>query len=343
MNKKKKDMDIINREKLMKKEQLIFNMGKYVPLDKYNQAQKINVYTQSNRYGKDVPILMGNTKIGYLISKLPQHNFGSIGEYIVDTLPTSMITVKGVEKTEVIAEKTTNNGQQIISRRFLSNILSTWGYITNTTYRNAIRLWAKDIEHKLPLSHYKVITSHFKEYDYNKKELVEKPYKTYIPIEYNEVKTKTYKMLSGNEAISMLRDFLYLMRNKTVTHIIKNLNKNIISHQLYQAINNILTDDLYDKREKNLIIKAIKDKLYYTYSSVDVAWAFPKYPPEYIIGLLKEIQSRNYYSDMYVPIIYNLIKYPIKCKDTQIRPMTDIQHEKNKDDYDIGQYIWEDY
>jgi len=305
MNKKLED---INKNKQVKVEQLIFNRGKNVSLDTYNQAQRINVYERVNRWGKVTPILKGNTFIGSNIAELPQHNFGSIGEYIVDTLPNSFICVKGVEKTEVISERTTYNGQQIISRRFICNLISTWGYITELQYKNALKMWAKDITQRICNDKY-----------------------------------KDYKMVSGKEALQIIKDMLYLIRNNSFENIIDNMGKGIISEQLYSVINSILTDTTLTKQEQQDRIMRIKEKLYYNYSVVDYAWAFPKYNTEYLISIIKQLQSGEYLTDMYIPIINNLKKYPIKCKDTHLKPMTDIQHKKNRDDYDIGQYIWEDY
>ncbi len=37
---------------------------------------------------------------------------------------------------------------------------------------------------------------------------------------------------------------------------------------------------------------------------------------EYLIGLIKELQSNRYLTELMYPIINNLYKYPIKCKDT---------------------------
>jgi len=303
-----KALDNINKNKQVNDEQLINNLGKNIPLNNYNQSQRINVYERINRWGKIVPILKGNTFTGSNIAELPQHNFGSIGEYIVDTLPNSFITVKGVEKTEVISEMTTHNGQQIISRRFICNLISTWGYVTGLRYKNALKMWATDVEQKLYDNKYKI-----------------------------------YKMVSGHTAIQLIKDLLYLIRNKSYDDIIENIGKGIISEQLYSVINSILNDKGLSKEEQQEKIMRIKENMYYNYSVVDYAWAFPKYNAEYLISLIKQLQSGEYIIDMNVPVINNLKKYPIKCKDTHLKPMTDEQHIKNRDDYDIGQYIWEDY
>jgi len=304
----KKVLENINKSREFVDSELINNKGKNISINNYTVAQRLNTYEQTNRYGKVVPILMGNTKTGYQISKLPQHNFGSIGEYKVDTLPNSFITVKGVEKTEVISEMTTHNGQQIISRRFICNLISTWGYITGLQYKNALKMWAKDISQRIYNGRY-----------------------------------KEYKMVSGEQAVSIIKDMLFLIRNKSFDNIIENLGRGIISEQLYSVINSILTDTTLDKKQIQQKVMAIKNKLYYSYDKNGYAWAFPKYNVEYLIGLIKQLQSGQYYNEMFVPVINNLKKYPIKCKDTHLKPMTDEQHIKNRDDYDIGQYIWEDY
>lgn len=327
-------------ERLLKKEQLINNLGDNYPTDRYNTAQRLNVYEIVTRYGKVSPRVTGNTRIGESINQLPIHTFGSIGQYIIDTLPNSFMSRNAVEKTEIRTDNLKFRKQQIVNRRFICNVLSTWGYIMGISYKNTIKMWAKDIDYTLPKKHYAVIDKKVKENGYIK------TYKVYVPERTDKELHKTTKCLSGQEVLLMIRDIIFLIRNSNLKDMEKDLVDNAtISAHLGNRIYDIIHDKTLDKNQKEKKIKAIKDKVYITYQSdtQDLIWTFPKYNVQYLIGLIKELQSGDYLMDIYVPVINNLKKYPIECKDTHLKPMNDEQHNKNKDDYDISQYIWEDY
>ena len=287
--------------------QIIFKKGNK-SLSEYNMAERINSREWTTKYGKVANKQYGNTRLGKNIARLPQHNFGSIAEYNIDTLPNSYLSRNGIEKFELSQSNKYYRGKSLISRRFLCKILSTWAYAVGITYKQAIKLWAKDI----------------KQYTYNGK-------------------TRTYKMLSATEGQQMIKDLLFLIRNKSVQDILKYAESGIISEHLYHRINGIINDDLWDNDEKQQKIMQIKDRLYITHQLGNKVWAYPKYSAEYLISIIKDLQSGQYFTDIYIPVINNLFKYPIECKDTHLKPMTDTEHIKARDDYDIGQYIWEDY
>jgi len=149
-------------------------------------------------------------------------------------------------------------------------------------------------------------------------------------------KVRTYKCISGEEAILLLKDILFLIRDKKYNF---KRYKDKISPQLYSVLWGILHDKEHNKEHTKELIDSIKDRCYYTYQAYDKVWATPKYNPNYIISIIKELQSGKYYIDLPVPIINNLYKYPIRCTDMS---NTDIDSsEKTSDDYDIGKYIWE--
>ena len=290
----------------IEKEQLINKLN--IPLDDYNSAQRLHNREWITPYGKVANKQTSNTRLAYKISRLPQHNFGSIADYNIDTLPNSYLSRNGIEKFELSQTNKYYNGMSIISRRFACNILSTWAYVIGISYKNAIKIWAKDIPQTLPNG-----------------------------------KIKDYKMLSGEECIYMIKDLLFLIRNKSPEKILKYAQSGIISEQLFTRINGIISDSLWNKKEKYARIMQIKDRLYINQQSLDKVWAYPKYSVEYLISTIKLLQSGKYFTEIYVPIINNLFKYPIECKDTHTKQLTDIEHRKARDDYDIGQYIWEDY
>jgi hypothetical protein len=297
--------------KLIKKEQVIFGED----LNKNNPAKNINVREWTTQYGKVTNKTYGNTRIGKDIDRKIVRNFGCISDYNVDTLPNSYLSRNGIEKFEITQAGKYYNGVDIISRRFLSRVLSMWCYIVGIKYKdtknknNGINIWCEDINCQVTTGEYKI-----------------------------------YKMLSGNECIEMLKDLLALIRNNSLDKLMERaINHNIISDKLYNVLwtikhNNKLSDEQKQKRYYN-----IKNRLYYDYNTKDKVWCYPKYNPEYLIGLIKDLQSGDYFTDLYVPIINDLYKYPIECKDTHLKPMSDDEHKSNKDDYDLGKYIWEDY
>jgi len=303
----------------------------YIPTKRwedYNPAQNINTIEFTTRYGKVYNKVYGNTRAGKIISNLPTYNFGSIADYIVDTIPKTYTHIKSIEKFEINETGKYYNGMSIISRRFICNILNFWARVLNIPYKYAIKMWAIKEKQLTSHKHYeKVITNRGIRY----KLIKDKP-------EYRE-----YYLISGQEAILMLKDILYLMRNKTPEKLIKHAEEGKISSQLHNVIYGILNDIIDTKKEKQERFEKIKERLYYIIQAHDKVWSFPIINPEYIISLIKELQSGKYYLDIYVPVIHQLKKYPIECKDTHVKPLTNEQHEQNKDDYDIGKYIWADY
>jgi len=308
----KKNKDIINDSPIIKempndtsedifiKNQIINNIN--MSLDNYNEAQIINTYSTVNKYGKNVSIVTGNTRKADTIRQLPFYSFGSIDEYNINTLPKSYLSRYGVEKFELF-QSGNYNGKSLISRRYLCDILNTWCKILKIPYKQGVKMWCIDIEQVL-------ITG----------------------------KTKKYTSINGEIAIRILKDILFLMRNKSFKSITKYAKKEKVSQQLHNYIKGLT----YDRVSKDYI-KGLKDNLYFTLKANDIVWAIPKYSPDYIIKHIKLLQSGKYLTDIYVPIINNLTKFPIKCTDMTVKPMTNDEHDKNSDDYDIGKYIWEDY
>jgi len=98
----------------------------------------------------------------------------------------------------------------------------------------------------------------------------------------------------------------------------------------------------YMKREKvAVILNNIKGRLYRIEQLGDKVWSYPKLNILYILSLLDMLNDRNFFMDIEIPIIYDLYKYPIHCSDTHLKPMSDSEHDKNKDDYDYTQYVFE--
>ena len=309
-NKKSKELTEVEKE-LIHTPQLyneIYNRGK--SLRTLNQADIMNTYDVVNRYGRLKPILKANTRTGYNISRTSMHNFGSIGDYDIDTIPLSHIKCKGTEITYMSYETKQTKNKQLISRRFLSKVLSTWCYVVGIKYKI-------DITKENELSGIKI---------WGKK----------IPNDTG-IYTGKNNMLSGNDIVLILKDLIYLTRHKDLKNIQDDIIKSQVSTELYNVIKYKVRKE---KKSMINVVNEMKHKLYYDYQipETDIIWTYPKYPIEYLIGLIKELQSGKYLTELLYPAINNLYQYPIKCKDTFVKPMTDKEHEKNADDYDTSQY-----
>jgi len=291
------------------REEIVNDLGSRVSYGNYNEAQKINVSEWISRYGKETNAILGNTKKGRIITRLPQHNFGSITEYNIDTLPNSYLSRNGIEKFEITQDNKMYRGKDIMSRRFNSKILSCWCYALGIKYKKGIELWCKDIKIRLDKTG----------------------------------NNKSIKMLSGKEVIPMIKDIIFLTRYNKLEEIAKYSDKGIISPELHDLLYELLYDSTLSYEDKQEIFNNIKDKLYINHQIRDKVWTYPKYSIEYLIGLIKQIQSGEFFDELYIPVIYQLKKYPLECKDTHLKPMTPEQHIKTYDDYDLSQYYEDNY
>ena len=294
-----------NVENDVYKEQVINKIGRN--LNTYNEAQNLNPYEFVDRWGNLRARDRGNTKIGSLISRLPIHNFGSIADYEIDTVPISIIRAKGQEVTTLKTDNKEYRNKQVISRRFLCNILKYWCYILGIRYYHkkeenhmtGLKLWA-------------------------------------IPV---KIQDDIYEMITGDIGRKLLKDILYLTRNKNIDNIKEKVKEGYLSGHLLEVFD-------FKSKGKNAVsfkeqLNNIKDRLYYDFQIKEHAWSFPKYNVEYLIYTMNDLHSGNYITEMCLPVIQDMYKYPIYCKDTFIKPVSSDNHNKAKDDYDIGQYIWE--
>lgn len=297
-------------DEIVKSQLINYLHGK--PLDTYNSAQKINVSSKITRWGKVATNEDSNTYLGRTLSRQKITHFGSIGDFTVDSLPIAMIRRykgggketknlhKGTQITWMSTKNSQSNGVQLISRRFISRLINYWAYVVDlggntkkSNYMLALDLWSVSLTHP----------------------------KT----------NRTYKMIDGYVAIDIIRDILFLIRNKQV-------DPSKMSQHLY----NIIRDKTYhSKKPFEEILGDMKKRVYYTRQLGEIAWSYSDIHPNYLRNLLMDLRSGDYDLEIKVPSIINLYKYPIECKDTQVKQMTEKQHEKNLDDYDISQYIYE--
>jgi len=273
-----------------------------------NIAQKLTAIEWYNKYGKQDNLQTGNTYKGKHIEQTKPLNFGSIDDYNIDTLPKGLFHCKGTEITQV--KEIDYRKKKLINRRFLSNILQTWCYFMGIKYIDntdkyeftGTKLWGKELEYSINL------------------------------------KDKSAIFLTGKQGKQMIRDIIFLSRNKRLSKMKDYIENKKVSPQMYRTI-------LYrvhsEKKTFDEILQDIKSRVFYDYSIGEYAWAYPKYNIEYLTRTLRELSTEKYFLSILIPIIEHLRKYPIICKDTHVFPKSDEEHNKAKDDYDISQHIWE--
>lgn len=140
---------------------------------------------------------------------------------------------------------------------------------------------------------------------------------------------KQYNLLSGIEGEQLIYELLYNIHHN-----------NIKCFYEYRAeINNPEQANEVVVLREFYIKGKIKEQLLvneYWYS-----WKFPRYTEEYLYSLLDEINSGKYYKDIYIPVIEDLFKYPLKNTDIRCKPLTDKQFMKAKNEYE--QAIFDNY
>jgi len=294
----------------LKQQELIENFN--IPLDDYNQAQLMKNIEWVTKYGKVANKQISNSKTVRSIGRLPVKTFGSAGQYDVDSLPSTLFKCKGTEVTEVNTDNYTNENTSILSRRFVSDILSYWSYVMGIRYvpdeskpdkPSGIGIWGKEVNYSGVKGEWK--TKHF---------------------------------ITGEDIKMMLKDIIFLTRNQKAKQIYKKIRSGIVSSYLYDTITSLR---YVKKTTTNTILQRIKNRLYYDYQVSDIAWSFPKYNVNYLIELVNELNSGKYYNNILTPLIYEMHKYPIECKDTRVFPLTQQRHTDNYGDYDLQQYISE--
>lgn len=288
------------------KEQLINPTTRIINYSDTDASKKINVQTFTTKYGKIRGRELSNTKLGNYIARTKTINFGSVGDFSIDAIPNSLIRSKGTEVTWVSSDSKCFRNKQLISRRFLSKICQFWSYMVGIRY------------------------------DFHKGEMNGLwEWGTMLKL-HNTNEHHTF--LSGGDAIAMLKDILFVIRNKNIKNINKFYNDGRISKQLY----NILIEMASQKNNsiENTLME-MKYRVYYDYKLDDKVWSYPKVRVNYLFNLIKEINNGDYLTDILVPVIHNLHTYPIICKDTHVKPMSTEEHENNTDDYDLTQYVFE--
>jgi hypothetical protein len=277
-----------------------------------NSSQKITLKVYYNRYGNLQVTTMGNTYLASNIANRRIRNFGSVEQLRITNLPESLFRLKGTEIT-MIKQIGLAKDKKLIRRGFLTRVAQEWSYITdmlyithnddktNVKYYTTLDLWATKV------------TSG------------------------NDNSRVTY-LLTGQQVIDMLEDIIFLIRAKSLNN--RDLDKHV-SPQLKGVIEAQLGSKSYKE-----ILDDFRDRLFYRetiYSKNGkplFVWAFPKLSISMIKGYISQLRQECLL-DICIPLIKDTRNYPIKCSDTQVRPMTDEEHEDNLEKYDGQVYIEE--
>ncbi len=271
-------------------------------------SERLNPFEAVNKFGKVNHKLFGFTTMGTNISRIPTKNFGSIGDFNIDSLPHSFGRLKGTEITWLSYDNKHIRNKQMISRLCASNVLSTWCYVLDIDYLDTatpdrisgINMWGIDAEEASQL------------------------------------------FITGDMMKRMIKDIIFLTRNIKRQKIYEKISMGLASIQLY----NVLQHKRYNKEGKlDDIINTIKNRLYYTYQVGErIIWDYPKYSVEYLNEFIDRLDSGEYITDIIIPLMYERrgikFKFPLKNVDTRIKPTSNEEHQKAKDDYDLTQHLF---
>jgi len=293
-------------------------IGKNLPkLSSRNQAQLLNVFSSYNRFGKMRTEVVGSTYTGNLATRRIVKHFGSLNDYDLSSVALLQSHIKGTEITRVSNDKIYSKGKTLLRRGFLSSLCNYWCYImdipyfrydTKKNYLSGVKMWG--------------ITTND-----GRNNLVA------------DLKGNPLYFYDGNNAVDMVKDLLFIMRNKKLSRINDLVNSNKISNQLHEVIRTRFTTQ---KTPYADILQEFKSRLFNDFKSHDIGWSYSRLHPEYLLdAVLKPLTSGEFILDLLIPAIINTRKYPIKCLDTHLHPMSNQQHTINKDDYDSGNFLWE--
>lgn len=312
-----------------------------------SDADLINVLYFSGKRG-DFTRVVGNSHLVAKAIRRPSNNFGSIEDFNVDTYPASMIRCRGTEITQIERRGKTTKGKAFISRHFLSRVLMWWAYTlriryswkvvkakdnegrtvvwvdTDNTNSNAIELWRHTIgfDHKI-VGKTVLIDGQRRVEEYA------------VPLErHNQV-----DCLTGDDVILMIRDLIFLIRNKTPDDMKDALDRGQLSPQFYELLRTTASKEKVTYTE---LFQRYKERLYYDEQIGEATWSYPKLDVGYLLKVIEELQSGYYLTDLLTPLVHHPYKFPLKCTDmTADRPRTDEEHLEAKDDYYLPQYTEE--
>jgi hypothetical protein len=302
-------------------------IDKSVAWSNANSAQKTNTRGWYNIYGKLVIRSAGNTYIGDRIANLKPWHFGSLEASILEAVPEALFRLKGTEITKISSRGLKAKGKHLVRRGAITGILKKWCYITGIKYIRS----KKNADGTLSLNDMCGIK--------------------YWAIESRNDLGGLDFLVTVDHAILMLKDFLYLIRDKNCNKLEEYANKGRISNQLYNIIHARASSESTTIED---VITDMKNRLYYdciindtnknskTYGEPMVTWSFPKIPVEYLLTIIQELSSGKYFRDIFIPLIKNTRLYPIKCSETRVFPIDHETHKNRVDDYDITSKMYRD-
>ena len=269
----------LRREELKRNPTLKKNrIFKLLHPDKMNEAQTINQYYYTDRFGKQRVKTYGNIYKAVDIANKKVWHFGSISEYHIETLPQSYLHHLKIEKITLNQDSSSYRGIDLISRRFASKIIQEWARL------KGIRYYTKNKKsHALNLVCHK--NNIYKD----------EPYE-------DDIYT-----ITGEELILLIEEIIMEIRDGNPRAF----------NEFVELVNNprdvdeiiVLKKSIWKDSNNKYIIEEDDNPKYLKW------WRFPRYNMEYLFSILKELQSGRYYLDVPIIVIKDLYHFPIKCTD----------------------------
>lgn len=296
---------ILSKDEIFQKNPKIkSNIHKYSEMNHHNpknEAQLIQAYSYYNVYGKLVCGVTGNLITTKNIANRKHLNFGSLGNYDIDTIPQTYGKVKGTEITWLSSDNHQFAGKQMLSRKTVSNILLYWSYISGIPYyrdkgnvATGIELWSTRVNNQY--------------------------------------------LITGENIKPIIKDLIFLYRND-LDRWSKKVDNAEISQQLANVVmarryttNRRILDILQEMKKKMSLVYNIEGIAWNTpkYSVEYLRYLLKELDSgNYILDIVVPliIHPRKY------PIRCTSL--------SSNKPKTDREHKKCRDDYDITRYIWE--
>lgn len=305
-----------------------------------NSAKRLHVFSRINRFGKKDERVVANTKHGNRISMRGVKHFGSIGDYYIDGLANSKVPMmKGQDVTfvsdDTLRSRHKKTGTKVIRRMFITNLLKTWCKILR------IRYYTVDNDRKGALTGLELFSSKYGEH-------------------YNSDGTRLF-YVTGRDAISMLKDILFLLRYDGKKDLGKAVADGKVSNEFYTVIRH---RQMKTKLEFNVLLRMasrnmwLDHKIYkedehgipemdeYGHRVILKRWRTPYIQPSYITSLLKELNGTKYFTDMLIPAVRDTKIYPVVCTSMRALHQTEdedgnVEIDEKLGDYDYNQYTFE--
>jgi len=288
-----------------------------------NEAQIVNDFEYVNKYGKITVGINPNTRVAKRISQIKHLNFGCIGDLNIDTIPKGLYHLKGTEITALNTDNKEYKDIILLNRRFLSKVLKEYCIIMGIQYR----AW-----NKRKNTDYIGINNFCIEY---KDKSIKKPIHLISGVEVEQIIHLILDEMR-NRNLKCFNEYRCKVNNPELPKYINtpHCKKKISDKYLWLEV--AVYQEITDSKGKVIPYDELNDEQTGLIQRYYRAWLVPRYSWEYLNGILQELNSGDYFKDIYMPIIYDLYKFPIKNTDIRTKPLTDNTFNKAKTEYEMA-------